>query len=251
MSSAFTLAELMVVSAIVGIVVAASATMVFQVDGARRRADRNADAWAEADAAVNAIGDALANAYRPGADDDEVVFEGASDELDGFMADRVRFFTVSHRRTRHGQPESDVREVEFALYSDGVRPLPVLQRRLDPTYNIEPDGGGVIDELAERVVMLNIRYFDGVEWFDDWLREFDAMPAAVRVTLQIARESYYEMDTRQPELITVSRLVSFRRLPTMGQTGDQSQGTQFNEQPSLNTPASGTTGNTTVPGGFQ
>lgn len=236
---AFTLAELMVVCAIVGIVVTASTTMVFQVDGARRRAERDADAWAEADAAINAIANALANAYRYGPDDDEVIFEGVSDEMDGFIADRVRFFTVSYIKTRQGEPESDVREVEFALHTDPYRPLPVLRRRLDPTFNPEPDGGGVIDELAENVVMLNITYFDGSLWYDDWLREFEAMPIAVRVTMQVARANNYESDTREPKRVTVSRLINFSRMPQAGQTGDESQGAAFNEQPTLNNPTGG------------
>ncbi len=225
----FTLVELMIVSALVGLVMATASTMIWQADGARRRAERSADAWVEADSALRAISDTMANIYRPTVDDTEAVFGGIDGTLNGEPSDRVRFMTVSYHTVRLGQPESDVREVEFALVQDPDEATPSLARRMDPTYNLTDDVGGVIDRLARNVVMLDIRYFDGLDWLEEWPLEYNQLPAAVRVTLRVMVENWNPSDTRQPNTITLTRLIYPPRVPPFEPASTSTQQQQNNQ----------------------
>ncbi|MCC6682021.1 MAG: hypothetical protein IT445_14060 [Phycisphaeraceae bacterium] len=213
----------MIVSALVGLVMATASTMIWQTDGARRRTERSADAWTEADTALRAISDAMANIYRPTVDDTEIVFEGIDGTLNGEPSDRVRFMTVGYHTVRLGQPESDVREVEFALVQDPDDDTSSLARRLDPTYNLTDEVGGVIDRLARNVVMLDIRYFDGLDWLEEWPLEYNQLPAAVRVTLRVMVENWNPSDTRQPSTITLTRLIYPPRVPPFEPAAPSSQ----------------------------
>ena len=180
----FTLIELLVAVSLVGIVLAAGSTLVFQVTQARARVDRLAAHHAEADAAVRTISQALAAQFR-NVGDDTVVFEGLDEEFDGRPADRIRFFTASNRVIRPGEPESDVHEVEFYLEEQAGEPYPALLRRTDPTRNEEPDEGGVVELIAREVAGLDFEYFDGTQWIPDWPEFLGRTPETLRLTVAI------------------------------------------------------------------
>lgn len=205
----FTLVELIIVSSLIGMVAAASGTIMWQVSGARQRIDRRAETHAQADAAVRAITNAIANAYRPG-ENESTIFEGLDETSNGLPADRLRLLTVSRRVIRPGEPESDVHEVEFALASMPDEPIPVLTKRTDPTRNAPEDGGGVVDRIAPGVISLDFEYFDGLSWQTQWPLSFGRLPSAVRISLTVAPRD------KPNDLRTHTRLVG---LPWVAQPG--------------------------------
>lgn len=213
-AAGFTLIELLVAASLVGIVLAAGATLTMQVSRARTNVDRFAAHHAEADAALRVIASALEQQFRNTGDDDRV-FVGTDEEIDGRPADRVRFFTVSHRVIRADQPESDVHEVEFHLEPQDGEPYPALLRRTDPTRNALPDGGGVVELIARRVAALDFEYFDGTQWSPDWPEFLNASPEAVRVTVGVA------LDEESGTLRPYRRLIHF---PMMPATGSEAEG---------------------------
>lgn len=204
--AAFTLIELLVAVSLVGLVLAAGATLTYQVTRVRDNVDRLASHHAEADAAVRALTSALQHQYRnPG--DDGFVFVGTDDEIDGRPADGVRFFTVSNRVIRPEQPESDVHEVEFYLEEQPGEPWPALVRRTDPTRNAPPDGGGVVELVARRVTALDFEYFDGERWSPDWPEFLNASPSILRVSVAVA------IDDESEAFATYRRLIHFPMMP--------------------------------------
>ncbi|MBB6429897.1 prepilin-type N-terminal cleavage/methylation domain-containing protein [Algisphaera agarilytica] len=216
-SSGFTLIELLVAASLVGIVLAAGATLTYQVSQARGKVDQLARHHAEADAAIRTIATALTQQFRNTGDDDRV-FVGIDDEVDGRPADSIRFFAVSNRVIRPGEPESDVHEIEFYLEPQDGEPYPALLRRTDPTRNEEPDEGGVIELVARGIGGLDFEYFDGQQWLPDWPEFLGSSPMALRVTVGVTLND--EAGTMRP----YRRLIYFPMMPQPGQGGGANGG---------------------------
>ena len=200
----FTLVELIAALSVTVLVVGSTGIILRTVTAARQRVERQMAVQQEACQALNAIVTALSNAHRP-VGDDEPLLEGVDDWLGDLPADRIRFFAISHRVVRPKQPESELRQVEFALReSDDPEALgALLLRRTDPTLNREPDLGGVVERLAENVLELDIHYHDGVEWQEQWGRRRRTWPVAIRLRLTVID------DARRGTVWSVNRLVGF------------------------------------------
>lgn len=183
-SRAFTLVELLAALAVTALVVGASGIILTSVTRTRGAINQRMESDAEARAALDAIALALTNVRRP-RNQQQIVLDGIDDWFGDIPADRVRFFTISRRVIREGLSESDVREVEFFLSQPEDGSLPALLRRTDPTYNGEEDGGGVIERVAGNIIGLQITYFDGQQWRDEWLEKQHAWPTAIRVRLTV------------------------------------------------------------------
>ena len=200
---AFTLLELVVAITVTVMVSGAAVAIVSNITRVRGEVRRQMAMRQEAHAAVHSLAVALRNLYRT-ADGKCIAFEGKNDWLGDFPADAIRFFSISRRQVRPGQPESDVHEFEFRIIAGHEEEPPALVRRTDPTRNEDPDGGGVLERMAEDVVGMNLSYHDGVDWRDEW--EGDYAPQAVRIDLFLASSD-------ERDRITISRLVSFPHRP--------------------------------------
>lgn len=179
---------------------------MWQVSGARLRVGQRERVQADADAAIQAMVIAIANAYRPVAQSDGL-FVGMDEQADGHDADSLRLLTVSHKVVRPGDPESDVHEVEFRLAESPDGSGLSLTQRTDPTRNVPDDEGGVVDRIAGGLVSLDFEYFDGITWQTRWPESMGRLPAAVRITASFA-------DTDRPvDVTTITRLVSLPHCP--------------------------------------
>ena len=213
-ANGFTLVELMIVCSLIGLVTAASGTILWQVSGARQRFDRYERARSEADAAMRAITTAITNAYRAG-NEDAGLFVGTDGQANGYDADTLRLLTVSHKAVRPGEPESDVHTVEFRLMEapDGYGLS--LTKRTDPTRNVPDDGGGVVDHIASGLLSLGFEYFDGITWHTRWPESMGRLPAAVRINMILIDQS------RPDRTVSRTRVVAIPRVPdTRGGGGE-------------------------------
>jgi prepilin-type N-terminal cleavage/methylation domain-containing protein len=195
----FTLLELMVAITVTVMVAGAAVAIIANITSVRQRVRQQMAIRQEARAAVQSLASTLRNLYR-GPNGKAGAFEGMDDWADDLPADRIRFFAVSRRPIRPGQPESDVREFEFQMIPARGDEPPALIRRTDPTRNPDPDGGGILERIAENVVGLNFTYHDGARWRDEWQGE--QAPQTVRIDLFLAAA-----DNSQP--LAVSHLVNF------------------------------------------
>ncbi len=196
-----TLVELIVAMALTTLVAGSTAGILHSTAAVKERAQKQLGVQQQARAAVLAISTALANVDRYPSRD--AMFEGIDDWFGEMPADRIRFFTVSKRQIRWGQPESDIKECEFFLTEPTEQALPVLMRRTDPTRNEIPDEGGVLECIAENVLGLNLLYHDGIGWVEDWPLGTRGQPMAVRIELAVLSKD------KRPKIWTISRMVSF------------------------------------------
>jgi prepilin-type N-terminal cleavage/methylation domain-containing protein len=182
-----TLVEMIVASALTALLAGATVTMLRTMTATRTRVDRQAVLQQEARSALRAITVTLRNAYRTTGDDWDI--EGIPGSAATQHADRLRLFSVSRRQLRTEQGESDVRECEFFLARSSAEALPVLVRRMDPTRNPAPDGGGIAERIAGNVVALAFAYHDGQTWRGYWKSADRTWPKAISVRLIVADEN--------------------------------------------------------------
>ena len=203
-SSGFTLVELIVATTLTVLVGGSTVAILRSTSAACRRADSQLELQQQARSAVLTVATALRNAHR--VPDNQIVLEGLDDWLDDnheIPSDSIRFVTVSRRTVRFGQPESDVKECEFRLSPPSDRALPALMCRTDPTRNDAPDGGGVVELVAENVLGFNLVYHDGTGWRSDWPSTLQSWPLAVRIQLAVVGK------TDPSKVWTTSRVVNF------------------------------------------
>lgn len=202
-----TLIELIVAMTVTVLVAGATGAMLRTFSSARDRIDRHMSVQQESRAAMDAVVSALRSASRsPGP---ERVLEGISGGQGDLPSDRIRFFTVSDRPVRPGMAESDFRECEFFLVSGNASHAPSLFRRLDPTRNDPPDGGGVVERIADHVVGLEFRYHDGTNWRDDWPLKMDSWPTAISIRMMVVAAGRPGETNVAGGLSVLSRMVSF------------------------------------------
>jgi len=195
----FTLVEMLVVLLITVLLVGSAAALMRVIAGAREVAENRLQGEQEAMVALRTITTTIRNAYRP-ITDDVLLFEGTGDPSGALPMSRLRLRAIDRRIIRQGQPESDVHEIEFFIRDDGSRPT--LMRRSDPTKNLLPDGGGVVEPLASDVVGLDLQYFDAGKWEDSWPEKMQRLPTAVNVRL------VYRADSAGKKLSAVSEIVN-------------------------------------------
>ena len=197
----FTLVELIVATTLTTLVAGSTVAILRSAAAAKDRAQTQLALQQQARAAVLSIATALANADRY--PDRDPLFEGVDDWLGDMPADRIRFFTLSRKNVRWGQPESDLKECEFFLAQLTEQAMPALMRRTDPTRNEVPDDGGVVECIAENILGLNLVYHDGIAWCEDWPQGTRGWPVAVRIELAVLTK------TQPPKTWTTTRTVTF------------------------------------------
>ncbi|NQU75927.1 MAG: hypothetical protein HQ546_06410 [Planctomycetes bacterium] len=200
-----TLVELIVATTVTVLVAGSTVAILRSCAAASQRADLQTSAQAEARAAVQAIATAIRNAFR--SPDGSEFLQGIDGQRDGRPADRIRLFTVSRKTVRPNQPESDVVECEFFLGEPVPGAPSALMLRTDPTRNRPPDGGGVVERIAENVVALDLTYYDGLSWCQEWDGTKRHWPLAVAVKLAVATDG--QAGKAQGKTLTVSRMVNF------------------------------------------
>lgn len=202
---AFTLVEMLVASTIAVLIAASTIGLLNSLTGARSRIEQEMALQQEARAAGRALESALRNAIQTTADKNDWLLQGVDETLGPMPNDSIRFRTLSLRPLRADQPESDWREVEFFIMppQQADQP-PALMRRLDPTLNLQPDDGGILERIANNIAGLDIQYHDGIEWLEEWPIENTQWPLAIRFNILIIAG-----DPEQPITATTRRTISY------------------------------------------
>ncbi|MDY7011001.1 MAG: hypothetical protein SVV80_09660 [Planctomycetota bacterium] len=231
--SGFTLAELVVATMLTVLVTGSTVAILRSTTATRRLVNRQMSLQQETRLAVNTVATSLRNAYR--STGDQATLEGTDGWLGEMPADRVRFFTISRGTVRQDQPESDVKECEFFLHEPTDQAMPSLMQRLDPTRNKQPDGGGVVQCVAENILGLDLAYHDGRQWLDEWPEGTKGWPVAIRIRLAVTEAPStnrhvggHSSQVGTRNVWTTSRVVNFPHRPVQNEQ-DSTQDKQDKE----------------------
>jgi type II secretion system protein J len=186
----FTLVELILAGAIAALVLITVVTTLSQVGRARTISRARLLAHLRADAALDAIRRDLTSVIRD-ADlfharvlllDGSTVGVVGRDRMD-FARDEVLVF--NGRLEPLGEidynGEGGEYETQYRIDEDnfGV----ALWQRRDAVPDEWPDGGGVATPIAEGLVALEIRAYDGQEWYDEWDSDLDGLPWGFQISV--------------------------------------------------------------------
>jgi len=117
----------------------------------------------------------------------EFIGTDAKDES-GQHADTLILHSSAHNAAP-GERASEIRQVELAFEPLSEGEEPVLVRRIT-TNLLAPEVPEPVEEvLCRNVRALNLSYFDGYDWLDNWdsTTQANALPVAAEVTLEVSR----------------------------------------------------------------
>jgi len=201
---AFTLLEMLVALAVMGILAVSLGASLQIAFGARRRAEAPLATVKAAALAMDLVGRDIEPALPP-----RGLLAGAfvgTDEKDastGADADTLSFFTAAGDATGN---DCDIRKIELTMVESEDGRSRNLARRMTANL-LAPETPEPVEEILCRGVMsLNFRYFDGSDWYDAWdsTTRDNTIPAAVEVKLEIERKS----DSKDADTCVVTRLIS-------------------------------------------
>lgn len=176
----FTLVEVMVASTIGAFISLVAVGTLKTVIFSNQQVDVNLNAASEVRFASNLIARDLINIYR---DDDieNTKLIGTIEDLAEYTTSYIILYTLSGTKARAFEPEGDIYEVEYYLVQneDSLS----LMRRVWPNPNEEFEPGGILTTIAENIYLFEVRYYDGEEWYDEWLEEMEMMPHMIEVNI--------------------------------------------------------------------
>jgi prepilin-type N-terminal cleavage/methylation domain-containing protein len=192
-SSAFTLIEVVISSALVSIILVSAYLCLSAAMSSRRMVEPRVEVLQNARVAMALMSADLRNACVLSKD---VEFLGMHRTLDGTPADNLDFGT--HNYTPRRAREGDFCQVSYFLDKDPESGQLILWRRRNPRIAPDPLSGGTREELGRGLAGMRLEYFDGFDWFDTWgdvegngkrqtsnrvQSNLSGLPDAVRITL--------------------------------------------------------------------
>lgn len=203
----FTLAELIIATVMLGILVTASYIAVSQTIRARDKSQSRSDAFSRASAAADLIAGDAASALRD-ADLTDCRIAIMRDGKPGLGQDGLLLFSHLTRSVRPEatQAEGEEAEVQFRVQPGEKQGTMTLWRRTDPVIDDVPDGGGVATALIDGVKGVKIEANNGTDWLDEWDSDNDGLPHAVRISVT-------GTDDATKESVVVRRVIALDRVP--------------------------------------
>ena len=182
----FTLIELIVAGIIAALLTMATTFTVSRAAEARTVARGRQQAQVRSGAAAARISREAADILRdvdPAAvmvhirNHDTSDFEGRR-----YPDDELLLFSHSLRRARPDSdfPEGDEYETQFRIIREDGLP-PVLWERRDPVIDEVVDGGGVAMPVAGHILGLDVKAYDGGDWYNTWDSDTLGLPLGLRI----------------------------------------------------------------------
>jgi prepilin-type N-terminal cleavage/methylation domain-containing protein len=165
----FTMVEMMIAIALLAMMTSIIYVAMRLNFRAREGAYRVQRVYHQADVSLNRMRRALSMAFVSKHVDEEksreTMFVGKTSS--------VQFDTLAHLRIEQAARESDQAVVEFFLGNDKETGEKALFMRENPVIDDNPDSGGKVVKLAERVKSLKFSYYDkqAEDWEGDWKAE--------------------------------------------------------------------------------
>lgn len=184
MRRAFTLIELIIAGTIAAMIAGTLAASFSNLGTARESARRRLDAAVRADAALEAMRREIVSVVRT----DDLFYTYFFIEDDGGEEadfDQLILFNTRLRSVRNtANYAGDGQEYETAFRIEQMESdLPTLWRRRDTMPDEFWRGGGQARPVAEGIVSLSIRAWDGDEWMSGWDSDRQGLPLGIEILI--------------------------------------------------------------------
>jgi len=184
----FTLIEILVALAIVAVVV----TLSYETFNGVIRSVQQVDDQAELDQMVRVSMSIMVNElnsayWRPPSEKASATpyeFTGTDNQAGEEPSDSLRFTMLSHTRAKEGGGDPTVSILEYELVPVAQSEVATLMHTEETNYLSLSENSLERFELAEQVVGLNFRYFDGKQWSEEWsASDRKKLPRAVEIQI--------------------------------------------------------------------
>ena len=213
MRRAFTLIELIIAGTIAAMIAGTLAASFSNLGTARESARRRLDAAVRADAALEAMRREIVSVVRT----DDLFYtyfliedDGGEDaDFDELLLFNTRLRSV--RNTANYAGDGQEYETAFRIEQLGSD-LPTLWRRRDTMPDEFWRGGGQARPVAEGIVSLSIRAWDGDEWLSGWDSDRQGLPLGVEIVITATGAKPGE-DPWDAPLVDLRTVVPIDRVP--------------------------------------
>ncbi len=118
----------------------------------------------------------------------------------GMPADDLMFVSTVNKAAETGQGTSDIVEIQYFIDMDDNTPERWLQRRFDPTPDMDPFNGGTKALLGPKVMFLDFQFYDGEIWWTQW-DTVEEIPMLVNITIGFMPSEINQRQQPLPEEI--------------------------------------------------
>lgn len=125
----------------------------------------------------------------------------------GMPADNLMFVSTVNKPTESGDGTSDMVEVQYYIDNDDGTPEQWLQRRYDPTPDMDPFNGGTSALFGPNVISLDFQFFDGEMWWQQW-DTVEEIPILVNITIGFYTPQKIEQEPTPEDIEQYSSMVA-------------------------------------------
>lgn len=136
--------------------------------------------------------------------------------VNGLPADNLTFISTVNKPTETGDGTSDIVEIQYYIDGDNATPEKWLQRRYDPTPDMDPFSGGMTALLGPHVLYLDFQFYDGELWWPQW-DTVEEIPILANITIGFFTPSRIDQQPMPEDIEQYSslvRLVHYREPPS-------------------------------------
>ncbi|MBN1507834.1 MAG: type II secretion system protein GspJ [Sedimentisphaerales bacterium] len=220
---AFTLLELLVAMVLMVVVASCLYTALYTGFRAYRSALSAVEPTLQAANAIELLKEDIDGVLAPGSHLAGAFTGTDSAGAKGMDADSLEFYTT-HIHADDDQLAGGLGRIELLLEADpnSQDGTYLLVRRLTTNLLAPKEAEAAEQVLCRRVVSMNLRYFDGSGWVEEWDSTADAnsLPLAVEVDIQIAHNG-----KKRAEDVQKRRLVQSFALPCQTPAQEESETT--------------------------
>jgi len=220
---AFTLLELLVAMVLMVVVASCLYTALYTGFRAYRSALSAVEPTLQAVNAIELLKEDIDGVLPPGSNLAGAFMGTDSAGTKGVDADSIEFYTT-HIYADDDQLVGGLGKIELLLETDpnSQDGSYLLVRRLTTNLLAPKEAEAAEQVLCRRVVSMNLRYFDGSGWVEEWDSTADAnsLPLAVEIDIQIAHNGKKRVEDAQKR-----RLVQSFALPCQTPAQEESEST--------------------------
>lgn len=205
----FTLLEVVLASVIGTFIALVAVSTLRAVSASRQMVSESTSVTDELRFAFQTMQEDMSNFYR-----DQNIwntkFIGMIEEGDYGFVPTLTMWITSPMPARRGQPEGDIYEVQYTAVRTEPEKIS-LTRRICPIVTVSRDfeeymetPGGMLTTIATGLIDMQIQYFDGNEWLDQWPEELDYLPEIVRVAMMTKMPGDEELENPIQKMFMVT-----------------------------------------------
>ena len=168
-AAGFTLLEIMIAIVIIGMIVSLVYGSISFTADSKNDTEAGNEVYQSVRWAMDKMDNDLTSAFISKNPNSHSIFYATTQQTaDGYPMDQMTFTSFNHVKYDQNARESDQSAISYMMMPNPDTGVMTLYRREDASWNSDNMTGGEYDELVDNVISLQLQYFDGSQWLEDW-----------------------------------------------------------------------------------